>query len=171
MKVKCDTCGKDFSRRPSMVKPVNYCSKKCRHEATHIMLLCNNCGKQFEKPICWGVFEHNFCCRECAKVFTSARMTEYNIIHNPESMNDSRRRAIRNARLGSGEGKSYEKTFGRHTHRIVAEEKIGRLLKSGEVVHHIDGNKRNNNPENLMVFASQKEHTEWHAKHDKDWGI
>lgn len=35
---------------------------------------------------------------------------------------------------------------------MVAERMLGRKLKPGEVVHHIDGNKRNNAPENLMVF-------------------
>lgn len=170
MKVKCDTCGKEFDRRPSAVKAVNYCSKECRHKATHITLVCDTCGVSFERFVCWGVSEHNFCCRECANVFTSQRMTAYNEIHNPTAMTDSRREALRYARLGKGSKDTYEKTFGRHTHRIVAEQMLGRPLKPGEVVHHIDGNKRNNNPENLMVFASQKEHTEWHAEHDKFWG-
>lgn len=75
------------------------------------------------------------------------------------------RTKIRKARLGTGKGKSYEKTFGRHTHRIVAEQKIGRALLPGEVVHHIDGNIRNNSPSNLMVFPSQIEHAAWHAKY------
>ncbi|MED1419034.1 HNH endonuclease signature motif containing protein [Bacillus smithii] len=75
------------------------------------------------------------------------------------------RKKLRESRLGTGEGKSYEKTYGRHTHRIVAEQKLGRKLLPGEVVHHIDGNIRNNNPENLMIFPSQKEHAEWHAKY------
>lgn len=40
-----------------------------------------------------------------------------------------------------------------YVHIIVAEEKIGRLLKDGEVVHHKDENKFNNNPENLEVLT------------------
>lgn len=84
---------------------------------------------------------------------------------NPFRMNPETRRKLRESRLNTGEGKSYEKTYGRHTHRIVAEQKIGRKLRPGEVVHHIDGNKRNNCPENLMVFPSQHEHAEWHAKY------
>lgn len=170
MKVKCDCCGKEFVRRPSKVKAVNYCSKECRHNATHRTLVCDTCGVSFERLTCWGIFEHNFCCQECAKVFTSRRMTAYNEIHNPTAMTGSRREALRYARLGKSNKDTYEKTFGRHTHRVVAEQILGRPLRPGEVVHHIDGNKRNNNPENLMVFASQKEHTEWHAKHDKFWG-
>ena len=84
---------------------------------------------------------------------------------NPSRMTVETRLKIRKARLNSGEGKSYEKTFGRHTHRVVAEKMLGRSLKRGEVVHHIDGNKRNNSPENLMIFSSQAEHAKWHNPH------
>ena len=92
-------------------------------------------------------------------------MTQYNLEHNPTAMTEDRRNAMRNARLNTGKGKTYTKTYGRHTHRIVAEQKLGRPLKPGEVVHHIDGNKRNNNPENIMVFASQALHAKWHKEH------
>ena len=84
---------------------------------------------------------------------------------NPERMIPSTRAKLRKARLGSGAGVSYEKFYGQHLHRLVVESVIGRPLKAGEVVHHIDGDKRNNNPENLMVFASQAEHAAWHAAH------
>ena len=43
-------------------------------------------------------------------------------------------------------------------HRIVMEQKIGRYLLATEVVDHIDGNPRNNHPDNLRVFASNGEH-------------
>lgn len=41
-------------------------------------------------------------------------------------------------------------------HRVVAEQKLGRPLVAGEIVHHIDGNKRNNAPENLQVMTQSK---------------
>lgn len=47
-------------------------------------------------------------------------------------------------------------------HRAVAEEKIGRQLKPEEIIHHIDENKLNNDPNNLMVFASNAEHVKYH---------
>ena len=58
-------------------------------------------------------------------------------------------------------------------HRWVAEKHvIKRKLRGGEVVHHIDGNPGNNNPDNLQVMHWSKHnklHEEmspgWHAKH------
>jgi len=38
-------------------------------------------------------------------------------------------------------------------HHVVAENKIGRLLKNGECVHHINGNGKDNRPENLKVMS------------------
>lgn len=51
-------------------------------------------------------------------------------------------------------------------HRVVAENKIGRLLKDNEIVHHIDGDKHNNNPENLEVM-DELEHSIFHASQRK----
>ena len=89
-------------------------------------------------------------------------MSDLNRELNPDRMTIETRTKIRNAHLNTGTGKSYEKTFGRHSHRIAAEKKIGRKLEPGEVVHHIDANRRNNKPENLIVFASQAEHAAFH---------
>ena len=47
-------------------------------------------------------------------------------------------------------------------HRLVMEAHIGRKLTSKEVVHHIDGNKRNNDKSNLMLFKNNSEHLEHH---------
>lgn len=43
-------------------------------------------------------------------------------------------------------------------HRLVMEAKIGRYLEPEEVVHHIDGNKQNNDPSNLELFSRNSEH-------------
>ncbi len=49
-----------------------------------------------------------------------------------------------------------------HIHRTVAETFLGRELSESEVVHHIDNDRKNNNPENLAVFPSQSEHARCH---------
>lgn len=47
-------------------------------------------------------------------------------------------------------------------HRKVAEQILGRKLTRKEVVHHINGDKLDNRPENLEVFPSHSEHMKHH---------
>ena len=50
-----------------------------------------------------------------------------------------------------------------YVHMIVAEQKLGRHLLPEEVVHHRDLNKLNNDPNNLMVFATNGDHARFHG--------
>lgn len=42
------------------------------------------------------------------------------------------------------------------THRILAEEKLGRELKDNERVRFVDGNRKNLDPVNIEVFEAKK---------------
>ncbi|MBR0420274.1 MAG: HNH endonuclease [Erysipelotrichaceae bacterium] len=59
--------------------------------------------------------------------------------------NNPRYNFINQVWYGDGKKKGY-------VHRWVAEQMLGRKLEQNEVVHHIDGNKKNNSPENLEVI-------------------
>lgn len=49
-------------------------------------------------------------------------------------------------------------------HTLVCEKELGRYLLPNEVVHHIDKNKSNNTPSNLIVFKNNTEHLLFHQK-------
>lgn len=80
-------------------------------------------------------------------------------------MTKATRARLREARI-SPDAESYPKYYGRHEHRVVMERIKGRPLNRNEVVHHIDGNKRNNDPLNLMLFENQAAHAQWHKNEE-----
>lgn len=47
-------------------------------------------------------------------------------------------------------------------HRVLMENKIGRLLRSDEIVHHKDENKQNDNIDNLEIMFNS-EHSTYHG--------
>jgi len=49
-----------------------------------------------------------------------------------------------------------------YEHILIAEDKIGRLLKKGEVVHHINGIRDDNRKENLIVIINNAKHMSLH---------
>ena len=148
-----------------------------------LRMTCDWCGKSFLRyKSTVGKSKHHFCSRNCLAAYSSKsknpgsyrqlkdytaiseHMTNLNQKMNTERMDIDTKRKIRETRLDSGAGKSYRKLYGRHEHRVVAEGILGRKLKPGEVVHHVDGNIRNNAPSNIMIFKSQSDHMKYHTE-------
>lgn len=79
------------------------------------------------------------------------------------------------SKLGSDDGHGYRMVGCRghphasgkwtmYVHRLVMEKYLGRYLDPKETVHHIDGNRSNNDISNLMLYGSRGEHLkEGHA--------
>ena len=144
-KITCASCNKTFYRDeyPSTKPTKNkFCSMKCiaRYKHHGSNLACQECG---------SVFYRRFGEQRRAKTVFCSRSCYF-----------------RNRR-NSAKATTYLKINSIHEHRIVAEKKIGRKLMKNEVVHHIDEDKHNNDPENLMIFNSQKEHATYHQRKTK----
>jgi HNH endonuclease len=52
----------------------------------------------------------------------------------------------------------------RRAHVVIAERVLGRPLPQGAEVHHVDGNKKNNAPSNLVICQDRKYHALLHMR-------
>lgn len=156
--VSCAHCGVAFSVKASYVNKARFCSLYCKAESerrhppnTHRP--CVVCGTVFKPTRKRG--SARFCSKRCQ--FTITKPLDHNA---RVSRSTAQKRGDK--QRGRGEQKTYTKRAGRHEHRLVAERALGRGLRPGEIVHHIDGDKRNNEPGNLQVMT-QAEHMREHG--------
>lgn len=154
VKVKCAFCGKDFDvyARDSRVKDnkIKYCGTECRDNALKkgVIRQCAVCGKEFYST-------RNFLCsRDCASKYRSI-----SCLHKTYYEKGYEVKHI----------KGYNKRGNAKVHRLVVEEHIGRRLSSDEIVHHIDGNKLNNDISNLQVMT-RGEHSSLHRRQQLQQG-
>jgi len=112
--------------------------------------ICHHCGLEFKRDADQlRRAKFSFCSVDCKRANPDFRT--YAASQNGDKQRDR------------GAGVSYRKRNGRHEHRVVMEQTIGRPLRPGEIVHHRDGNKRNNDPANLELMT-QSEHMTRHAE-------
>lgn len=76
--VKCDYCGKDYSKEQSRVSisKHHFCSRECmgKFKANRIDIICDQCGKKFKQtPYKIKQSINHFCTKECAVNFQKNR--------------------------------------------------------------------------------------------------
>ena len=140
-------CGKPILRYPSQTKKHNFCSRKCLADFSN----------KAKNPYGYTSLKNY--------AGMSMNMSKINAQMNSQRMSVATRTKLRQIHLGTGTGKHmYSKYYGRLAHRVAAERKIGRQLESGEVVHHLDFNGKNNELWNLMVFKNHSDHCKYHMQ-------
>ena len=132
---------------------------------------CDECGKDFE---CFNnraneavrLSIKKFCCADCKLKNWKRNLATRLIKHVNE---------IGSSKFGGGIGMTTDGYIwikingkGYHgdqikLHRYLMQVKLGRKLKSSEIVHHIDENKLNNDIDNLMI-VTRAEHNRIHFK-------
>jgi len=129
--VTCKQCNKNFKVERDRLGKQLYCSTKCYSESKKIELKCNLCGKVFKRS--FHLVKNNcinyFCSKKC-QIDWSKINPAWNRMDNPTILGSERVKQIKEGKFCSKCG-SY---FDLH-------------------IHHIDGNCRNNNTDNLEVLC------------------
>ncbi|MDA3909018.1 MAG: HNH endonuclease, partial [Sulfurimonas sp.] len=142
-----------------------FCSQKCsgafktenkKGATKNFKGVCENCSKEFETYKSPSRDTPKFCSLKC---IGEAQKGENNPAYNGGKYECNGYYAIF---MPSHPNRSEKNIV--LEHRFVMECKIGIYLTSDEVVHHIDFNKLNNEPDNLMLFPNQSEHIKFHIE-------
>lgn len=111
--------------------------------------LCKKCGTSFEIRLCESA--RKYCSQLC---------------HYSDRPSGKKHFNWKGGKSNHNLGYIYVSTsVGKRTleHRLVIERKIGRKLKSTEIIHHINGDKKDNRLKNLQIL-NRASHASLHHK-------
>lgn len=107
---------------------------------------CEHCKKTFTRTISGNKAEPKYCSHPCyglGKRYPFIIKNGYKMV------------------IKKGHPRANDHGYVRE-HILVMEEKLGRFVTKDESIHHIDGDKMNNHPDNLEIFSSHTEHLQHH---------
>jgi len=140
IQINCEYCGKLFWKAYKVYKITkhHYCCQECSKQGSkeRIKLNCLFCNKEFEK-VKSKITKHNFCCRKCKD---QAQRIESNI------------KTLQPSHYKNGECAYRDKAFNTYVHKCFncGYDEYKEALE----VHHIDGNRENNDVGNLMILCA-----------------
>ena len=133
MKYICEQCDQKFKAPPS--QNARFCNRDCYDDFRKGIYECDNCKRIFERFKCrTKKYKRNLCSRKCHRKFI-----EKSVKNQPAFKN------------------------GVASYRKIIEEHFNKKLKPNEIIHHVDGNRINNDIENLKI-TTRSEHPNLHPE-------
>ena len=165
--MRCQRCGQLMTVFPSDIHKRKYCSRQCQNEAAKgrrwgtgkVTIPCERCGTPV---ISFKSQSFRYCSKTCRYAAQAERQKQIKgprtsqwkggrylsgggyYFLNINGLTDSDRALARQMR--------HQRTAVVMEHRFIMAKHLGRTLKRGEIVHHINGDKTDNRIENLELL-------------------
>lgn len=149
----CRICGVEFLAPAALAHRYSTCGPQCSKarrsigRGLQVEVACAICGtpvRRFRSHL----RGQTTCSDACRLKLLNARPR----VPKPMSERQRRTEAKGYVRVSTPEGRLVME------HRWVMEQVLGRRLEPGERVHHVNGVRSDNRPENLRLYRSQAEH-------------